>query len=129
MYYVLIFRFNFQSTANQAKVICPDSVQIYDYPKEIPTYNKSEVLLVYPDENSTTISSSESFGGRNEIDFTDIKKILFIDGTWKQSRQIRRHQTLKNVQCIRLNNDAKTQYWRSQKGYSDEGLATIEVSK
>lgn len=118
---------NSKSTANQAKVICPDSVQMYDYPKEIPTYDKSDVILVYPDEKSTTISSTENFGNKNQVDFTGIKKILFIDGTWKQSRQIRRHQNLNNLQSIRLGNDVQTQYWRSQKGYSDEGLATIEA--
>ena len=108
-----------------AKVISPEFVTIHDYEvaRQVPKFSDPEelVVLVYPDNDAC------NFGKVREISKKFKKtRALFIDGTWKQSRKIRRDLEKSNLLCVKLD-DVKTLYWRNQNGYQNDGLATIEV--
>ena len=117
----------FQSTAVHAKVISPEFVTIHDYDdaRQVPKFSDPEelVVLVYPSKEACNFEKVREVS-KNYKKF----RALFIDGTWKQSRKIRRDLEQSNLLCVKLD-DVKTLYWRSQNGYKNDGLATIEVMR
>ena len=117
---------NGKSTAVHAKVIGKDYVTIYDQPGDmLPDYSKSDVktFLVFPDEKA--ISISEAFP--KECSLENPPKIVFIDATWKQARQLARSTHLSHLPRVKLCKQIRTLYWRYQTGETDSNLATIEV--
>ena len=114
-----------KSTGVHAKVLAKDHVTIYDHPKQrIPNYSECEdkTFLVFPDDNA--ISISEAFP-KNEI--SNQSRIVFIDATWKQARQLAKSAPLSHLPRIKLSQETQTLYWRYQTGETDSNLATIEV--
>ena len=114
-----------KSTAVHAKVIAKDFVTIYDHPKQkIPDYSKSEAktFLVFPDDSAISINEAFPIGKSYEK-----SRIIFIDATWKQARQLAKSPFLSYLPRIKLSLQTQTLYWRYQTGESDSNLATIEV--
>jgi len=60
------------------------------------------------------------------IDLTKNIKMVFIDATWKQAKQIVKHDKIKDLPRISLQN-WNTSYWRYQTKRKDDCLATIEA--
>ncbi|KYN43298.1 DTW domain-containing protein 1 [Trachymyrmex septentrionalis] len=97
-----------KSTAIHAAIIAPADVKIYTYPDfpEIP--NKEETVLVFPGKDSTkNISVKDLFirkegkdasGERTETYLLwPIKKAIFIDSTWHQTKSIYKDQRLREL--------------------------------
>lgn len=55
-----------------------------------------------------------------------IKRAVFIDSTWNQSRGIYKDDRIKNIPCVVIHNRI-SQFWRHQKGSPRWYLATIEA--
>lgn len=55
-----------------------------------------------------------------------IKKAVFIDSTWNQSRSIYKDDKISSLRCVVLQNRL-SQFWRHQKGSPRWYLATIEA--
>ena len=114
-----------KSTAVHAKVIAKDYVTIYDHPiQKIPDYSKSEAktFLVFPDDSAISINEAFPIGKSYEK-----PRIIFIDATWKQARQVAKSPALSYLPRIKLSLQTQTLYWRYQTRESDSNLATIEV--
>lgn len=60
------------------------------------------------------------------LDNLPIKRAVFIDSTWNQSRSIFKDNRIKNLKSIVLQHRA-SQFWRHQKGSPRWYLATIEA--
>lgn len=143
-----------KSTAIHGAILAPDDVKIYTYP-DIPDYNNEEkVFLVYPSmkasdvtslfhdfenltieenpkENRTLMISYFNDNNKSELKLSDlnelpIKKAVFIDSTWNQSRGIYKDERLKCLPCLVIQNRA-SQFWRHQKGSPRWYLSTIEA--
>uniref|UniRef100_A0A0M3KH20 tRNA-uridine aminocarboxypropyltransferase 1 n=1 Tax=Anisakis simplex TaxID=6269 RepID=A0A0M3KH20_ANISI len=76
-------------------------------------------VLVYPSKNAISI---EDFILKNG----PIDRFVFLDATWFQVGGLRILPEIQNLPSVTLRS-YKTQYWRPQKGHSDEHLATIEA--
>lgn len=151
-----------KSTSAHAAILAPDDVTIYEYPK-IPDYSKEEgVVLVFPSQNSVSLSSffngavTENVGktdfprgynpgtllksklAENEmiknhtskfqssINSFPIKRAVFIDSTWNQSRGIYKDEKISSLKSVVLQNRL-SQFWRHQKGSPRWYLSTIEA--
>jgi DTW domain-containing protein YfiP len=58
------------------------------------------------------------------MDVSTIKKLVVIDSTWQQTKQILRDEKIKGIPCVKLE-PQQTKFWRYQdKG--DDHLATVE---
>ena len=110
-----------KSTAIHAKVIAQDHVRIFDYPHStlLDYGSEDQVFLVFPDQGMPI----ENHTG---IDLTKTIKMVFIDATWKQAKQIVRNDKINNLPRISLQN-WNTSYWRYQTKRKDDCLATIEA--
>ncbi|XP_032777488.2 LOW QUALITY PROTEIN: tRNA-uridine aminocarboxypropyltransferase 1 [Daphnia magna] len=109
-----------KSTSIHAAVVSPHMVKIYTFPN-FPDYSMEDgVVLVYPCEGAvpmTTMVASRA---------SEIKKMIFIDSTWAQSKQIYKDPRLKALPCVILRT-RKSLFWRYQLGKPDSYLATIEA--
>ncbi|XP_021050464.1 DTW domain-containing protein 1 [Mus pahari] len=142
-----------KSTAVHAKLLAPDSVNIYTYPC-IPEYEGKdhEVVLVFPGPQSISIKDVSihlqqriESKGRNKADDLDVpacklrrtqventsrgpelKRVVFIDSTWNQTNQIASDERLRELLQVELRT-RKTCFWRHQKGKPDTFLSTIEA--
>ena len=115
-----------KSTAVHAKVLAKNYVTIYDYPDQlIPDFSTygDETYLIFPAEDAISISDAFPEGyTRNKP-----PRIVFIDATWKQARQLAKLPELSHLPKIKLSRQIQTLYWRYQTGEADSNLATIEV--
>lgn len=108
-----------KNTANHAKLLAPDYVNLYTYPDEYPPYDDTcdDVVLLYPDETSKPLSS---------LDFSKFKRILILDGTWSQANSMMiREPRLQNMRKIKIE-CAETNFWRYQH-LGNKHLSTIET--
>lgn len=125
-----------KSTAIHAKVLCPNSVDIYEYPN-IPQElidNAKNAVLLYPSSDAITVAElihnnnmANSSQKTTEQVSTNplIKYVVFIDSTWQQSKAIFRDKRLANITRCKINSQ-KTSFWRYQQ-HGDSFLATIEA--
>uniref|UniRef100_A0A915AVA2 tRNA-uridine aminocarboxypropyltransferase 1 n=1 Tax=Parascaris univalens TaxID=6257 RepID=A0A915AVA2_PARUN len=113
---------NGKSTALHCLLIAPTSTRLFDAPN-VCDYRSAEdrqnTVLVYPSKGAISI---EKFISRNG----PIQRFVFLDATWFQVGGLRILPQIEELQTVVLKS-YKTQYWRPQKGYSDEHLATIEA--
>ena len=112
-----------KSSAVHAKVLAKNYVTIYDHPDQlIPDYG-DETYLIFPADDAISISDAFPKG------YTRSKspRIVFIDATWKQARQLAKLPALSHLPKIKLSRQIQTLYWRYQTGETDSNLATIEV--
>ena len=110
-----------KSTAVHAKVIAQSDTEIYDFPKmDLKNYSdlNEQVYLVFPDHGKSIEN--------HVIDNLKPVRMVFIDATWKQAKQIVRHENIRNLPRISLQS-VKTSYWRYQTKRNDDCLATIEA--
>eukprot|EP00124_Ichthyophonus_hoferi_P003370 Ihof_evm6s288 gene=Ihof_evmTU6s288 len=107
-----------KSTAVHAKLADPDNVTIYTFPEFPQEYDQEKTVLLFPSQDASTF---------DEVgDLSSITKAVFVDCTWQQTYGITTHPALKGLRKIRLN-AVNTLFWRTQEGFPDTYLATIEA--
>ncbi|KAI8973001.1 DTW domain-containing protein, partial [Pilobolus umbonatus] len=106
-----------KSTAVHAKVLAEEDVTLYNWP-EIPDYTTPErTLLLFPSAGAKRL---------DQIPRDSFDRIVVIDGTWIQAKQIIRDTpALKQMQHVTIA-PRKTHFWRFQQ-QDDHHLATIEA--
>ncbi|KAI7906654.1 DTW domain-containing protein [Cokeromyces recurvatus] len=106
-----------KSTAVHAKIIADKDVDIYTWP-DVPQFEQPErTLLLFPGPGAKQLK---------DIPRDSFDKVVVIDGTWIQARQIANNTPiLKKMQCVTIA-PRQTHFWRFQ-NVNDEHLATIEA--
>lgn len=84
-----------------------------------PGYNRSTLMKVIP-------NTRKEYHFRSAIKNIPIKKAIFIDSTWNQSKGIYKDVRIKHIPCVVIQNRI-SQFWRHQKGSPRWYLATIEA--
>ncbi|XP_011874213.1 PREDICTED: DTW domain-containing protein 1 [Vollenhovia emeryi] len=128
-----------KSTAVHAAIIAPEDVKIYTYPNFPEILNKEDTVLVFPSKDSSKNLSVEDLFTREEgkcdasqgrsnkaEDAFPIKRAIFIDSTWQQTKSIYKDHRLRELRCVILNARI-SQFWRHQKKSPRWYLATIEA--
>eukprot|EP00743_Colponemidia_sp_Colp-15_P008457 GILK01009193.1.p1 GENE.GILK01009193.1~~GILK01009193.1.p1 ORF type:complete len:296 (+),score=62.80 GILK01009193.1:23-910(+) len=105
-----------KSSATHAKVLAPDDVTFLDYPADIPDYDLESTVLLFPCDDAVSFS---------EIDASKIKRCVFVDSTWSQTKQIVQHPKMHRLRRVKIDS-RKTTFWRFQR-LSDEYLSTLEA--
>lgn len=120
-----------KSTAIHAAILAPDDVRIYRYPNFPETFNKEETVLIFP-SNVDAISVEDLFskdrrnGTLSKTTAFPIKRAIFIDSTWQQTKAIYKDQRLRELRCVILKSRI-SQFWRHQKRSPRWYLSTIEA--
>ncbi|XP_012525352.1 tRNA-uridine aminocarboxypropyltransferase 1 isoform X2 [Monomorium pharaonis] len=125
-----------KSTAVHAAILAPTDVKIYTYPDFPEILNKEETILVFPcKDNTKNISVEDLFSRKVEkcgasVETPEtvfpIRRAIFIDSTWQQTRSIYKDQRLRELRCVVLKSRI-SQFWRHQKKSPRWYLATIEA--
>lgn len=97
-------------------IMAPDNVQMYEFPNVPPLSKEEGVYLLYPSESATFL---------DEMDLSDVRKIVVIESRWRGNTPIYEHKELKALPHCKIRN-RETLYWRFQEK-SKEYLATIEA--
>jgi len=108
-----------KSTAVHAKLVSPD-VALLDYDIKNPidlNVDAGRSILLFPDSDSQSIS---------QVDWTTIKRVIVIDGTWKQAKAIASSSSLSTVCKFHLSHGNVTKFWRYQR-LGSHCLSTIEA--
>jgi len=105
-----------KSTATHACILAPDNTRFLDHP-EIPQYNESETVLLYPSDDAPTVAAFPNL--------SKIKTVIFVDSQWHAANKILRHEALSKVPHIKIT-QYRTLFWRYQH-CGDHCLATIEA--
>jgi DTW domain-containing protein YfiP len=113
-----------KSTAIHAKVLAPESVQIFEYPNIPDFINKNNSVLLYPGKNAITVPELVQ-KNKEQSTTSKIEYVVFIDSTWQQSKKIFRDEVVETLPCVKIA-DQKTLFWRYQQ-HGDSFLATIEA--
>jgi len=122
-----------KSTALHTKLLCNSSnVVIHTWPN-IPVFDQSQSLLLFPDESSIQVSEalnqiqSNKFMNSNEFDGDkkNLSNIIIIEATWPQARLIVNHKNLSSLIHLRLNS-VETRFWRYQQ-HGPNYLSSIEA--
>jgi len=124
-----------KSTSLAASTISPD-ITVIVYPNVPEHLSPDDTVVLYPSEHAVgveelfgNVSSSgdvktgavtESKGGH-----TQYKNVVFIDSTWRQSRQIARDERVKAFKHIRIRS-RESLFWRFQDN-DPSYLATVEA--
>ncbi|KAI6173003.1 TRNA-uridine aminocarboxypropyltransferase [Aphelenchoides besseyi] len=116
---------NSKSTAIHCKLLAPNYTRLFgpndstipDYLAEADQINS---VLVYPDKQATSMLEYRQRSGR------PIERLVFLDSTWQTINGLRALPQIQGLPTVSLNS-YKTAFWRPQKGYPDECLATIEA--
>lgn len=122
-----------KSTATHAAVLAPEDVRIYTYP-EFPEINNNETILIFPSKNAVTVESlfekvvqqGDTICKERMKNVFPIKRAIFIDSTWHQTKAIYKDRRLQDLQCVVLRSRI-SQFWRHQKKSPRWYLATIEA--
>eukprot|EP01083_Nonionella_stella_P137849 419441_1 len=99
-----------------ACIVAPQQVRMYEYPNVPALSAQDGVYLLYPSEKATFI---------DEMDLSNVNKIVVIESRWKGNTPIYKHKELLNLPHCKIRN-RQTLYWRYQEK-SLEHLATIEA--
>jgi DTW domain-containing protein YfiP len=113
-----------KSTALHAKLLAPDYVTLYSYPAQLVRLEEymrgSACVLLFPTADSLSI---------NQVDWSNMKRLIVLDGTWNQVRGMSSHPVLQKLPRIHIEN-VETLFWRSN-GHGKEDrpdlLSTIEA--
>nr|XP_018913092.1 PREDICTED: DTW domain-containing protein 1 [Bemisia tabaci] len=117
-----------KSTAIHAAIIAPEDVTIYTYP-DIPDYSTEPgVILIYPNKSAVSLEDcvDPSKNCSERLRIHEIKKAVFIDSTWNQSKGIYKDSRIQSLTCFVLRSRI-SQFWRHQRGSPRWYLATIEA--
>ncbi|KAL1924253.1 uncharacterized protein VTP21DRAFT_7288 [Calcarisporiella thermophila] len=102
-----------KSTAVHAKIISPNDVEIYPH-TAVPDYEGEDVVLLYPGPTA------------KRIDKLNFKKLVVIDGTWRQASSMARNiPALARLPQVTIA-PHETTFWRYQNKDINH-LATIEA--
>ncbi|GLV41414.1 uncharacterized protein CBL_06644 [Carabus blaptoides fortunei] len=145
-----------KSTACHAALLAPDDVTIYTYPDIPNYDEMDQVVLIFPSADARSVQQvlnnnckdkhEELPKGhhkgtlmkelstnikQNEVctllsNQLPVKRAVFIDSTWNQSRGIYKDDRVKRLPCVVIHNRI-SQFWRHQKGSPRWYLATIEA--
>ncbi|EFN70883.1 DTW domain-containing protein 1 [Camponotus floridanus] len=121
-----------KSTAIHAAILAPEDVKIYIYPDFPDISSKEETILIFPSKSAQTVSVEALFTNRkssslaNRTEVFPIKRAIFIDSTWQQTKAIYKDQRLRELRCVILKSRI-SQFWRYQKKSPRWYLATIEA--
>ncbi|XP_066603109.1 tRNA-uridine aminocarboxypropyltransferase 1 [Prorops nasuta] len=123
-----------KSTAIHAAVLAPEDVCIYTYPDFPEIENIKETILIFPSKTALTVEEfleqkkkdAINAGGERSSNGFPLKKAIFIDSTWHQTKSIYKDQRLRDLQCVVLKSRI-SQFWRNQKKSPRWYLATIEA--
>lgn len=126
-----------KSTAIHAAILAPEDVKIYTYPDFPDISDKEETVLIFPSKSVQTVSVESLFTKKKGENATDIlanateivfpiKRAIFIDSTWQQTKAIYKDQRLRELRCVILKSRI-SQFWRYQKKSPRWYLATIEA--
>lgn len=121
-----------KSTSLAASTISPD-ITIVTYP-EVPSHlSPEDTVVLYPSEQSVGVD--ELFSQVAPVEGTSsstatsaaikYKNVVFIDSTWRQSRQIARDERVKAFKHIRIKSRVSL-FWRFQDN-DPSYLATVEA--
>ncbi|XP_032663098.1 DTW domain-containing protein 1 [Odontomachus brunneus] len=126
-----------KSTAIHAAILAPEDVKIYTYP-QIPEIDKEETILIFPSKTAirvedlfmrekTNNEESQNPTTTERINTVlPIKRAIFIDSTWQQTKEIYKDTRLNGLRCVVLKSRI-SQFWRNQKNCPRWYLATIEA--
>ncbi|KAJ7311029.1 hypothetical protein JRQ81_006626 [Phrynocephalus forsythii] len=95
----------------------------HDKGEESPTEPAFKAAKLEPDNDSSLDAAD---GHHREKSVSPLKKIVFIDSTWNQTKKIITDERLQGLLQIELKS-RKTHFWRHQKGKPDTYLSTIEA--
>ncbi|XP_029671827.1 DTW domain-containing protein 1 [Formica exsecta] len=124
-----------KSTAIHAAILAPEDVKIYTYPDFPDISDKEETVLIFPSKSAQTVSVEALFTkkkGKNDTSANGtetvfpIKRAIFIDSTWQQTKAIYKDPRLRELRCVILKSRI-SQFWRYQKKSPRWYLATIEA--
>ncbi|XP_071857632.1 tRNA-uridine aminocarboxypropyltransferase 1 [Bombus fervidus] len=123
-----------KSTATHAAIIAPEDVRIFTYPNFPEILNKEETVLIFPSPKAIPVNSLfiKKVEKDNKIIINTIKnefpikKAIFIDSTWNQTKAISKDERLRDLLCVILKSRI-SQFWRHQKNSPRWYLATIEA--
>lgn len=123
-----------KSTAVHAAVLAPEDVKIYTYPDFPEIEQNEETVLIFPSKTAVSIDTlfikeiekdGQAFRERIRNDYP-IKRAIFIDSTWHQTKSIYKDKRLRELRCVILKSRI-SQFWRHQKKSPRWYLATIEA--
>ncbi|KAK1132117.1 hypothetical protein K0M31_016252 [Melipona bicolor] len=123
-----------KSTAIHATILAPEDVRIFTYPNFPEILDKEETVLIFPSPTATSVDSlfikkveedNKIITNRIKNAFP-IKRAIFIDSTWHQTKAIYKDQRLRDLHCVILKSRI-SQFWRHQKKSPRWYLATIEA--
>lgn len=111
-----------KSTSIHASLLAqPVSIIDYDHNLTNSSINDNfddESVLLFPSKESKDI---------NQIDIgKNIKRIIILDGTWKQAKALNNHPKLALIRRVKLSMEHKTLFWRYQ-SLGEHYLSTIEA--
>ncbi|XP_034189985.2 tRNA-uridine aminocarboxypropyltransferase 1 [Osmia lignaria lignaria] len=123
-----------KSTAIHATILAPKDVRIFTYPDFPEISDKEKTILIFPSSTAVTVESlfmkevkvNDEIIVNQVIDTFPIKRAIFIDSTWHQTKAIYKDQRLRDLQCVILKSRI-SQFWRHQKKSPRWYLATIEA--
>lgn len=104
------------NSSNMNKLVEYQEAPLDDLP---PGYNRSTLMKVIS-------KTRHEYDFRTGIKKIPIKKVIFIDSTWNQSKGIYKDERIKNIPSVVIQNRI-SQFWRHQKGSPRWYLATIEA--
>ncbi|EFN88253.1 DTW domain-containing protein 1 [Harpegnathos saltator] len=127
-----------KSTAIHAVILAPEDVKIYTYPQIPEILDKEKTVLIFPSKIAIGVKDlfkkeeAEDERGQNSTTVKKIKNMLpirraiFIDSTWQQTKEIYKDARLRELRCVILKSRI-SQFWRNQKNCPRWYLATIEA--
>ncbi|XP_014488641.1 PREDICTED: DTW domain-containing protein 1 [Dinoponera quadriceps] len=124
-----------KSTAVHAVILAPEDVKIYTYPK-FPEIDREETVLIFPSESAIRVEDlfkevkdeegQDSTILRRIKSELPVKRAIFIDSTWQQTKEIYKDVRFRGLRCVILKSRI-SQFWRNQKKCPRWYLATIEA--
>ncbi|CAD5233325.1 unnamed protein product [Bursaphelenchus xylophilus] len=109
-----------KSTAIHCQLAAPCSTKFYDFPApEIPQFDAADTAIIFPSQSALPI---DQFLEQRPA----LRRLIVLDSTWNAVGQLRNMPQLRKLPCVALKKYT-TEYWRPQKNYNDECLATIEA--
>jgi hypothetical protein len=107
-----------KSTGLQALLFAPSQVRLLSFPKEVPQYDPTSTLLLYPSEEASYLTELP-------LPLEQIKTLVFIECTWHGTAQVYQSSNLCALPHVKLR-PRETRFWRTQH-LGKECLATVEA--
>lgn len=105
-----------KSTAVHARLLATP-VYAYDYDQGAVDYTPHDAVLLFPSDDAVSAA---------EVDWSKVKEIVAIDGTWRQAKAMSQSPALKEIPRVKLSETNETLFWRYQQ-FGPHCLSTIEA--